>query len=271
VRLAGNPMLGTPDAPLTLIEFSDYQCPHCRRFVETPLPALRHDYIDIGKLRYVFRDFPLDRLHPQARKAAEAAHCAGEQGKYWEMHDLLFHNRQALQVESLPGYARQLGLHAAAFTTCLTQGKYAAEVQQDLADGTTAGVQGTPGFFLGKTQADGTIQGTFIRGAQPLAVFRQTIERLLGERSEPGFLTRGLGKGTLLWQNGFDKNTLFPSRRVPFLCQSVGNEAKTGTPCHTRLAGLCGTSTDSGTPPGGGDVSANRRGDTRASSAHRDP
>ena len=183
VRLAGNPSLGAADAPLTLIEFSDYQCPFCRRFMETTLPELQRDYINTGKLRYVFRDFPLDRLHPQARKAAEAARCAGEQGKYWEMHDLLFRNQKALQVESLTGYARQLGLKAPAFDACLAQGQYAPDIQQDLNEGTAAGVQGTPGFVLGKTRPDGTVQGIFLRGAQPMAAFRQAIERLLGEQS----------------------------------------------------------------------------------------
>ena len=183
VRLAGNPSLGAPGAQLTLIEFSDYQCPFCRRFVETTLPELQRDYINTGKLRYVFRDFPLDRLHPQARKAAEAARCAGEQGKYWEMHDLLFRNQKALQVEFLTGYARQLGLKAPAFDACLAQGQYAPDIQQDLNEGTAAGVQGTPGFVLGKTRPDGTVQGIFLRGAQPMAAFRQAIERLLGEQS----------------------------------------------------------------------------------------
>ena len=130
VGLADHPMLGTPEAPLTLIEFSDYQCPFCRRFAETTLPALKRDYIETGKLRYVFRDFPLDRLHPHARKAAEAAHCAGDQGQYWAMHDLLFQHQQALQVERLKGYARQLGLNARAFEACLDQGQYATVVQQ---------------------------------------------------------------------------------------------------------------------------------------------
>jgi protein-disulfide isomerase len=182
VRLAGNPLLGAPDAPLTLIEFSDYQCPYCRRFVENTLPALKHDYIETGKLRYTFRDLPLDRLHPQARKAAEAAHCAGDQRKYWEMHGLLFQNQQALQVESLKGYARHLSLDTAAFDDCLNRGRYAAEVQQDLDDATAAGVQGTPGFFLGKTQSNDAIQGIFIRGAQPVTVFQEAIEGLLREQ-----------------------------------------------------------------------------------------
>jgi protein-disulfide isomerase len=181
VRLAGNPSLGAAEAPLTLVEFSDYQCPFCRRFVETTLPELKRDYIDTGKLRYVFRDFPLDQLHPQARKAAEAARCAGEQGKFWEMHDLLFRNQKALQLEALTGYARQLGLQAPAFEACLAQGKYAPAIQQDLTAGTAAGVHGTPGFVLGTPQPDGTIQGIALRGAQPIAAFRQAIARVLGE------------------------------------------------------------------------------------------
>jgi protein-disulfide isomerase len=101
VSLSGHPMLGHTGAPLTPIEFSDYQCPYCRRFFGTTLAALKAEYIDTGKLRYVFRNFPIDRIHPFARKAAEAAHCAGDQGQYWEMHDRLFHNPKALQVEQL--------------------------------------------------------------------------------------------------------------------------------------------------------------------------
>lgn len=179
VSLSGNPMLGKSDAPITLIEFSDYQCPFCQRFFQTTLPALRTEYIDRGKVRYVFRDFPIDQIHPHARKAAEAAHCAGEQGKYWEMHDVLFQNQPALEIDKLKAYARSLQLDATAFDACLEQNKYTAEVQKDYADGVTAGVRGTPGFFVGKTGSDDTIQGTLISGAQPLAVFRQAIEGLL--------------------------------------------------------------------------------------------
>jgi protein-disulfide isomerase len=182
VHVADRPRLGAPEAPLILIEFSDYQCPFCRRFVEQTWPVLKRDYIDTGKLRYVFRDFPLDRIHPHARKAAEAAHCAGEQGQYWAMHDRLFQHQQALHVEHLKGYARDLGLKARPFEVCLEQGKYAMAVQQALEDGTAAGVQGTPGFVLGKTRPDGTMQGSTIKGAQPLAVFQQSIERLLAEK-----------------------------------------------------------------------------------------
>jgi protein-disulfide isomerase len=179
VSVSGNPMLGNPEAPLTLIEFSDYQCPYCRRFFEATLPALQAEYIDTGKLRYVFRDFPLDRIHPQARKVAEAAHCAGEQGKYWEMHDLLFQHQKALQLEQLQAYGRSLGLDSSTFTACLEEAKYASEVQKDIEDGTAAGVHGTPSFFLGKTSASDTIQGISLSGARPITAFRQAIERLL--------------------------------------------------------------------------------------------
>jgi len=180
VAMAGNPMLGRKDAPVTMIEFSDYQCPFCKRFFENTLPTIKTQYVDTGKVRYVFRDFPLDRIHPQARKAAEAAHCAGEQGKYWEMHDLLFQNQRALQVEKLKEYARSLeGLEPSAFDTCLDEGTYGAEVQKDYDDGTAAGIRGTPGFFIGRTGSGDTIRGTFIRGAQPFQAFNQEIERQL--------------------------------------------------------------------------------------------
>jgi protein-disulfide isomerase len=179
ISVAGSPMLGNPEAPLTLVEFSDYQCPYCARFAQTTLPALKAEYIDTGELRYVFRDFPLDRTHPLARKAAEAAHYAGEQGHYWAMHDLLFRHQKALQREQLQTYAQHLGLDAMAFDTCIEQGKYAAAVQQDLDDAAAAGVRGTPGFSLGRSGPDGTLQGVAIKGAQPLTAFREAIERLL--------------------------------------------------------------------------------------------
>ena len=179
VSAAGNPALGTDQAAVTLVEFSDYQCPFCRRFVDSTLPALKAEYIDSGKLRHVFRDFPLDSIHPQARKAAEAAHCAGDQARYWEMHDTLFRNQQALQPEHLKSYAVDLNLDAKVFGECLDTGKHAGTVQKNYEAGLAAGVQGTPGFFVGKTRPDGAIEGVLISGARPLNDFRQEIERVL--------------------------------------------------------------------------------------------
>ena len=179
VKVGDGPSLGKPDAPVTLVEFSDYQCPFCGRFFNQTFAALKTQYIDTGKLRYVFRDFPLDQLHPQARKAAEAAHCAGEQRKYWEMHDTLYKNQRTLQVEHLKGFALELSLNGNAFNTCLDEGKYAATISQHHAAGSELGVTGTPAFFVGKSSPDGTIEATAIKGAQPVTVFRQAIDRLL--------------------------------------------------------------------------------------------
>ena len=130
----------------------------------------------------MFRDFPLDQIHPQARKAAEAVHCAGDQGKYWEMHDVLFGNQQALQPPKLSEHARALGLDGARFDQCLTSGTHAARVHQGLTDGQAAGVQGTPGFVVAKTTPGDTVEGTLVVGAQPVEVFRRLIDELLAEK-----------------------------------------------------------------------------------------
>lgn len=177
--VADAPSLGRADAPVTIVEFSDYQCPFCRRFYTTTLVALKKDYIDAGKVRYVFRDYPLDELHSYARKAAEAAHCAGEQGKYWQMHDTLFQNQSTLDLPQLAEHARSVGVDGPTFDICLSSGRNAARVARGLTEGAAAGVQGTPGFVIGRTGTGDMVEGTPIRGAQPLATFRQIIEQLL--------------------------------------------------------------------------------------------
>jgi protein-disulfide isomerase len=180
--VAGAPSLGRADAPVTVVEFSDYQCPFCGRFFATVLPALKSEYIDAGKVRYVFRDYPLEQLHPQARKAAEAAHCAGDEGRYWAMHDALFQNQRALTPPQLGEHARALGLDSTRFAECLTSGRYAAQIERGLADGAAAGVQGTPGFVIGRTKAGDVVEGTPVRGAQPVEAFRRIIDRLLAQQ-----------------------------------------------------------------------------------------
>lgn len=160
------PSRGPADAPVTIVMFSDYQCGYCSR-VEPTLKQVRETYGD--RVRLVFRDFPL-AMHRQAQKAAEAAGCAGEQGKFWEMHDALFAQQQALGVPDLKRYAASLNLDQAMFDACLDSGRRAAAVKKDLEDGTSYGVRGTPAFF---------INGRFLNGAKPFEAFAQVIDQEL--------------------------------------------------------------------------------------------
>jgi len=138
--------------------------------------------VKAGKLRYIVRDFPLEAIHPQAFKASEGARCAGDQGKYWEMHILLFSNQQALGAADLPKHAGTLGLDLGKFQDCLDKGTHAVEVRRDLADGQKAGVRGTPTFFLGVIEDDSKIRVVqVITGAQPLAAFKAAIDAALAQ------------------------------------------------------------------------------------------
>jgi protein-disulfide isomerase len=176
-----SPFKGAPDARVTVVEFSDYQCPFCGRHMRETLPQIDDAYIKRGKVKYVFRDFPLDRIHPEAAKAAEAARCAGESGKYWEMHDRLFAHQKALGAKDLPQHAQALGVDGPAFVQCLDSGKYAAQVRQAFNEGRRAGVRATPTFFIGLTQpSDGKITAAVVlQGAQSFPDFQEAIEKLL--------------------------------------------------------------------------------------------
>lgn len=163
VAEGGNPALGATNAPVTIIAFTDYECPFCSRAEDTMVKILE-TYKD--KVRVVVRDFPLD-FHQNARKAHEAAGCALEQGKFAAMHEKLFKNQRALQVPQLKQYAEQIGLDAAKFAECLDSGKRATEVSQDLADGSAVGVTGTPAFF---------VNGQLLSGALPFEDFAKAID-----------------------------------------------------------------------------------------------
>ena len=179
VSIAGRPSQGAHDAPVTMVEFSDYQCPFCKRYFSTVFPAIKKEYIDTGKLKYVFRDFPIPSLHPEAQKAHEVAHCAGEQDRYWEMHHILFQNAKDLSVDALRRYAREAELDGDKFNECLEAGRYASRVQEEMADGRKVGVSGTPSFVIGPTGSGDTITGTVVIGAQPHDRFKQVIESSL--------------------------------------------------------------------------------------------
>jgi protein-disulfide isomerase len=160
---AVGPAKGPENAPVTIVEFSDFQCPFCSRLIPT-LDQVTAKYGD--KVRVVFRQFPL-AMHAQAQKAAEASLCANDQGKFWEMHDAMFKNQQQLAVDALKAQATQLGLNAETFNTCLDSGKYQAKVAEDLQAGTAAGVSGTPALF---------INGRFINGAVPLEQITEVVD-----------------------------------------------------------------------------------------------
>ena len=181
VSIDDDPVKGTIDAPVTIIEFSDYQCPFCGRFFANTFPEINKKYIESGKVKYVFRDFPLE-FHKQAPKASEAAECPGEKGKYWEMHDKLFENQNALTVDKLKQYAAEIGLGTDSFNACIDGGKYADEIKNDTDDGKKAAVSGTPTFFIGKTQGSKKeIVGKRLVGARPFSSFAEVIEQLLAE------------------------------------------------------------------------------------------
>jgi len=163
---------GSEDAPVTIVEFSDFQCPFCSRFYTQTLLQLRTDYIDTGKVKLIYRDFPLSSLHPEAQPAAEASECAADQGKFWEFHDLLFENQAALSTVSYKKWAADLGLNTEDFNSCFDTGKHRADVQADFAAGSAAGVSGTPTFF---------INGQKVVGAQPYSVFQQIIDAELAQ------------------------------------------------------------------------------------------
>lgn len=166
-----DPVKGYENAPVTIIEFSEYQCPFGGRFFKESLPQIEENYIKTGKVKHVFRDFPLS-FHQYAQKAAEASECADEQGKFWEYHNKLFENQDALDTNNLKQYAKNLDLDTAKFNDCLDSGKMASEVQKDFNDGSQYGVSGTPTFF---------INGIKLVGAQPYSAFEQLVEQELNK------------------------------------------------------------------------------------------
>ncbi len=155
---------GAASAPVTIVEFTDYHCPFCKR-AQATLTGLQSRYGD--RIRLAHKDFPIDQLHPSARRAHEAARCAHDQGKFWLYRTLLFNNAPAASPDNLNAYARLIGLDAVAFEQCLASGKYQAAVQADVEEGTRAGVTGTPAFF---------VNGRMISGAQPLERFVSVID-----------------------------------------------------------------------------------------------
>jgi len=177
---------GESTAPVTLVEFSDYHCPYCKRHAKTVLTRLQENYIDTGKLRFVMREMPIPNLHPRAYAASMAVLCAGDQGNYWGMHDALFEDQKAKKDEDFKAMADTIGLNATAFNECLASNKFDAQIKADQAEGRKLGISGTPSFVLGLTDPKDSSKvhlTKFIRGAQGYKVFDDAIKEMLPEEA----------------------------------------------------------------------------------------
>ena len=167
---------GNPKAPVTLIEYSDYTCGYCVKFFRDTWPRLREKYVDTGKVRLLYRDYPRDPDGP-AMTAAIAARCAGDQGRYWDMHDRLFAGK--IEMDVLQAHANTIGLNQPAFAACLRDAPHRQAILQDKEDGIRIGFVGTPGFVLLRTGQEGKEKPVGLPGAFPADVFEREIERLL--------------------------------------------------------------------------------------------
>jgi protein-disulfide isomerase len=185
VDLKGHPIQGSETAKVTLVEFSDYQCPYCGRHARETHPQIEKQYIQTGKLRYVFFDMPLESIHKFAFKAAQAARCAEAQGKFWQMHDRLFANQQALEPWSV--HAKALGLDVPKFDACVSSNEFVAAIRQDMAVAQKLGVAATPSFLFALTDPKDPerVTGlTLLRGAQPFSYFKTEIDKALAAAAQ---------------------------------------------------------------------------------------
>ncbi len=171
---------GRPDAPLTLVEFTDYQCPYCRRFEAQTWPLIKRDWVDTGRLRFIVRDLPLE-FHSAARPAAEAVHCAAEQGRFWPMHDALLAEHADLTPAGLTRAARSLGVDPARFAACTSAHRYDAAIAHNAAAAQALGLHGTPAFVIGRVR-DGVLQGWVLLGAQPYEDFDAALHEVLAAK-----------------------------------------------------------------------------------------
>jgi protein-disulfide isomerase len=171
--------VGKEDAPLVLVEYTDYQCPFCQQFHNTSYAQIKTNYIDTGKIRFVSRDFPLG-FHENAMRGAIAARCAAEQGKYWELRHTMIVNASQLQPDKIEGYAANVSMDVNKFKTCVAADKFKASIDKDIAEGTAAGINGTPSFVLGRVK-DGKLQGVRMVGAMPYSQFDAKIQEMLAQ------------------------------------------------------------------------------------------
>jgi protein-disulfide isomerase len=177
---------GNERARVAIIEFSDFQCSYCLSYVNQTFPQLDKDYIQSGKVKYFFRNLPLTSAHPNAFRAAEAAHCAAEQGKFWQAHDRFFANQDALNPNDWLPHARALGLEIPKFDECLRSGRFDEGIKKDIEEAQSLGIEGTPAFLIGVVAPNG--QTVSVRrvmlGAEPYDSFKQALDELLSSRGK---------------------------------------------------------------------------------------
>jgi len=174
--LSAVPMLGSKSAPLTIVEFTDYQCPFCQRFHTTTFSELKKAYIDTGKVRFFSKDMPLD-FHANAMRAAMAGRCAGEQGKFWELRDVMGANPNSLDIEHILSFAQDLKMNTAALRACIESNKYKDPVQADVLEAMRSGANGTPTFIVGRSVGNG-VDGELVVGALPFPMFEAKLVEL---------------------------------------------------------------------------------------------
>lgn len=181
IPTANEPAMGSSSAKVTVMEISDYQCPFCKRQTQQTFPQLVNDYVKTGKVQYIFVDYPIAQLHPTAARSHEAANCAGDQGKYWEMHVSLFNSPIAKDDAALVAQAKSLGLDVNTFRSCLTSGRHSAAVQASVQRMEGLGISGTPMTVIGLTPAAGQPMKVvkYVYGAQPYSAFKEAIEGML--------------------------------------------------------------------------------------------
>ena len=169
--------VGKENAPLVVVEYTDYQCPFCQRYHNDSFAQIKANFIDTGKVRYISRDFPLP-FHENARRSATAARCAAEQGKFWELRHTMIVNASQLQPDKLGGYAQSVSMDVPKFQACVDSDKFRAAIDKDIAEGTAAGINGTPSFVIGRIE-NGKLQGVRMVGAAPYAQFESKIQEML--------------------------------------------------------------------------------------------
>lgn len=188
INLSGAAVRGNPRARVVIMEFSDYECPFCGLYASQVLPRINREYVDTGKVRYSFHDAPGYSIHPLAAKAAEAARCAGEQGKYWEMHDRLYVDQNSLQPPQLASHALALNLDPSLFEVCMNTSRYESAVREDRKRGIDAGLRATPSFFIGTSEPGETTMTivSVIRGSVSYETLQSAIEKQLAVTDTQG-------------------------------------------------------------------------------------